>query len=80
MAKAKSLITPIRGYRCEVCGAEMIGVNKKQAQDHYNSLIDKPFPKGFTFTHSVFVYRVTGKGTLSQSDTPQFSSWLGAAI
>ena len=58
----------------------MIGVNKKQAQDHYNSLIDKPFPKGFTFTHSVFVYRVTGKGTLSQSDTPQFSSWLGAAI
>ena len=51
----------------------MIGVNKKQAQDHYDSLIDKPFPTGFTFKHSVFIQRVTGKGTLSQSDAPDLA-------
>jgi len=91
MAKAKSLITPIRGYTCNVCGMQMVGVSEEEALEHARVPVDKPFQKRFayvawTIKEDYSVRIIIGPGKLSQDregtgvhgyeqDTASYSVW-----
>jgi len=78
MAKAKSLITKIEGYKCNVCGVELIGVSEQEALAHVSAPKDRRFRIGFgylSYANKDKGYKVVrvveGSGVLSQEKDGQ---------
>ena len=68
---AKSGISPIKGYECKRCGAQMIGVSKKKALEHYSIPMDDPLPIDLVLPYTgEIACIINGKGNLVQQGPP----------